>query len=254
MSKDKEAITKHEAPGPLVVPDFLKGEHGGEGFDQMGKADVVLPRLALCQAMSPQRKRTNPNYIDGLADGDLFNSVSGEIYGEKVEIIPLQFAKSRIYFKDLSEGGGILCQSLNGVDGGRISETCEGCPNSKFSQDDLPACTLFYNYPALVVGSHEPVVLSLKSSALKAARQWNSRMKLLGDKPMFAGIYEVKVIATKNDKGDFFTPTISFKRYVTEAEFQLAKNLYEGMKGKHVAADDTGLGEEQTAADAKVPF
>ena len=48
----KDEMVKHQASSALVVPDFLKGEHGGEGFDAMDKADVrpaphsIFPRRA----------------------------------------------------------------------------------------------------------------------------------------------------------------------------------------------------------------
>jgi hypothetical protein len=252
-----DELTKREAPGALVVPEFLKNQHGGEGFDQMDKADLILPRIGICQSMTPQRKKSNLTYIEGLSDGDLFNSVSGQVYGESMEVIPLQFSKSRIYFKDLAQGGGILCQSFNGVDGGTIASTCAACPNSQFGADGLsPACNLFYNYPVLVLPSMELAMLSLKSSALKVAKRWNSRMKLLGDKPMFAGVYEVKIVEQSNQKGTFFSPVISFRRFVQEGEFNLAKELFAGMQGKKITTDETGLNDEAADAmrDENIPF
>lgn len=253
---DKLTKKHEETAGALVVPDFLKGIHSSEGFDAMDKADLILPRIVVCQAMTPQRKRTSPSFIDGLADGDLFNSVSGQIYGESAEVIPLMFSKSRIYFRDLATGGGILCQSFNGVNGGTISPTCEACPNSQFSADGgSPACNLFYNYPVLILPNRELAVLSLKSSSLKIAKRWNSRMKLLGDKPMYAGVYEIRILEQSNQKGTFFSPVINFRRFVDEGEFDFASQTYASLKGKKIATDETDLEHAEDAFDdEKIPF
>lgn len=253
-------LVKQQHPGALVVPDFMKADKGSRaGFEQMDRADVILPRIGICQAMSPQRKRSNPTFIEGLNDGDIFNSVSNKVYGEEVELIPLQMTKSRILFNPLDDGGGIKCQSLNGVDGGQLSpQGCAACPNSRFSEDGTPpACNIFYNYPALVLPDVEPAIFSLKSSGVKVAKRWNARMQLLGDLPMFAGVYKVKVIEQSNSSGTFFSPVITFVRYATEAEFKAAKGLYESFRGKHVTADEADLREDEAdhvADDKDVPF
>jgi hypothetical protein len=241
---------------PLTVPDFLKGETSGEGLEGMSSRDVVLPRLCLCQSLSPQRKESNPLFIDGLKEGQLFNSVSSRIYGRKLEVIPLLFAKARIYFKKMEEGGGIICQSLNGIDGGSICKTCDACPNSKFGSDSskAPACNLFYNYPAIVVETGELIVVSLKSTGLKTGRQWNSRMKMLGGRPAYAGVYEINTIETKNSKGEFFLETVKFSRFVTEAEYNRAKIEFGSIQGKNVVADTTGLDDEKEEVDEDIPF
>ena len=239
--------------GALAVPDHLKDVHSRAGFENVTRDDVVLPRLSICQAMSPQRKKANPNFIEGLSDGDLFNTVSGQVYGTSVMLIPMLFTKSRIYFRSLAEGGGILCQSFNGVDGGAIAPICAACPNSQFEANgQAPACSLFMNYPVVVLPQRELAVLSMKSTGLKVAKQWNSRMKLIGDKPMFAGVYKLVVVEQSSTKGNFFSPTISFNRFVDADEFQFVTELFTNLKGQTIRAHDEGL--DKDAQDDNIPF
>jgi len=254
----KDAIVKQEGAGPLVVPDFLKGETGGEGFGNMDSKDVIIPRLCFTQALTPQKKKSNVNHIEGLTDGDMFNSVSGEIYGnpeKPIQVIPLQFTKSRIFFKDMTDGGGILCQSFNGVDGGSISPLCADCPNSKFDANGgTPACTLFNNYLSVILPQRELIVVSLKSSALKVARQWNARMKMLGNKPMFAGVYEIKLVETKNSKGEYFVPAITLKRFVNQDEFNYAKETFNNLSGKNVQIHQDDEQHTPEGSEEDIPF
>ena len=238
MGKDIEKA----APGPLVVPDFLKGIHGSEGLENARKEDLILPRVSICQSMTPQRKKGNPNYIEGLEEGSWFNNVTNEVYGETIQLIPLVFSKSRIYFKDLTDGGGILCQSFNGVDGGTISKTCDACPNSKFGADgESPACNNFMNFASLL--NKQLVAVSFKSSALKAGRQWVTRMKMF-DKPAYVQVYELKLVPQKNSKGEFFAPVITFKRWVTEPEAKFAQECYQGIKGQAIKVEQDDVNEE----------
>jgi len=249
MSQD---LAKIQPAGPLALPEHLRNVHSAEGFEQMDRQDLILPRVSICQAMTPQRKKTSPNFIDNLADGDLFNTITGEVYGGTVELIPLLFSKSRIYFRSLGEGGGILCRSFNAVDGGVLSPTCAACPNSQFSGDGKPpVCNIFYNYPAVILPKRELAVLSLKSTGLKAARQWNSRMKLLGDKPMYAGVYEVAIVEQTNPKGTFFSPVIRFKRFVSEEEYKFTGAIFETLKGRTIQMHEEGL---EPGADEPAPF
>lgn len=248
-----EEIEKFQS-GPLAVPDFLKGVSGQEGLENATREDMILPRLAVCQAMSPQRKRSNPGFIEGLQDGQLFNTVTKEIYGDGVTIIPIVYSKSRIYFRPITSGGGIQCQSFNGIDGGTIAPTCAECPNSQFgSEGEPPACNVFMNVVAALMPRRELIVLSFKSTELKTARAWVTLMKAR-NKPAFSQVFGVRVIEQSNQKGTFFTRVIDWKRFVDAGEFAYAKAEYESIRGKAIQTDE---GHEQAAdagADEEPPF
>jgi hypothetical protein len=241
-----EALDKVTKPGALVIPEFLKEVKGRDGFDAMTKEDMVLPRLGICQALSPQRQKDKPSYIQGLSEGDMFNTITGQNYGDKIELIPLTFTKSRIYFRALTEGGGILCSSSNGIDGGSLAPTCAECPNSKFgAEGKQPVCTEFFNYPALVASTKEIVIVSLKSSGLKVAKQWNMRMQML-NKPMYVGVYSFSIVPQKSKGGDFYGPgPVRFARFVTEDEYKLTSQLYNDMQHRNIRVDDSDIEVEE---------
>jgi len=239
---------------PLAIPDYLKGVSGREGSENVSSTDIILPRLSICQSTTPQRKLDNSAYIKGLNDGDLFNTVSEENYGRTVEFIPLIFSKSRIYFRDLKEGGGILCQSLNGINGGRLAPVCATCPKSQFTAEKAPECTNFMNFPSLILPHLELLVASFKSTALKSAKQFLSRMDMFCQKvkkPYFASVYELKIMPAKNSKGDFFGPTFTRKRWAEEKEFLVALHHYNELKGKNIQTDEVSAEEVE---GEQVPF
>ena len=66
MSKKQEAsaIEKVEPqPSQLTeIPDWLK-QDAGQGLDHIGSKDVLMPRLALAQGLSPQLNPDKPEYL-----------------------------------------------------------------------------------------------------------------------------------------------------------------------------------------------
>lgn len=220
--------------GPLSVPDFLKEVKGNEGLENVTKNDIVLPRLAICQSGTPQRKRDNPAYIKGLDEGMFFNTVSQQVYGDKVELIPLLKTQSRIFFRDINEGGGILCRSFNGINGGTLCETCMACPKSVGFPSE---CTEFKNITSIVAADGNLIVASFKSTGLAAAKAWLTRMSMM-NKPAYVGVYELSLSSMRNAQGEFYVPKVAFKRFVTEIEFTAAKHEYELLKGKTIQTDE----------------
>src|SRR6267142_3414109 len=247
--------------GPLAaVPDHLKDVHGREGLEQVRKQDLILPRLGISQGNNPQMKRSNPLYIDGLKDGQFFNPVTNEVYGEALQFVALSFAPSRILFRDIEEGGGILCRSFNGVDGGTVAPTCDECGNSKWgAKGETPACTEFMNFPFIILtGAKQLVVSSWKSTALKPARTWLTRMNMLvekHEKPFYSWVSEVRLNPDKNDAGEFYVPTFTLKRWSTAEEFAFAQGQYNAIRGKSIGKVVVEAEQKaREAADEEIPF
>src|SRR6516164_7301360 len=211
MPKKEEELIKVGEVGSIVVPDYLEGDEM-LGFDDMGREDMTLPRLGLCQSMTPQRKKESPGYVQGLEEGDWFNTITGENFGNTVMVTPLLFYKTRIRFFPLDSGGGIRCQSRDfhlGV--GDPGGDCDTCKLATFNAEQKPDCNKFFNYPALAwrpgatPGPQNLLVVSFKSTALKAASAWNSLMQIRR-KSMFTGIYRFTSALQQKDKQSWYTP------------------------------------------------
>lgn len=188
-----------------------------EGFENMDAGDVTQPRLMLAQSMTPQRKEEDEKYIPGLKEGYFFNSVTKKIYGKKVKITPVMFFKQNIYFQDIDDGGGLLCRAVDAKHGeGTPGGECAKCPKMEWKNNEPPECTLYHNYAALVIPEDgKPtldclVIVSMKSTNLKLAKDWNSLMRLRQDErtheqlPMWRGIYELKSESRQENKYSWY--------------------------------------------------
>jgi len=249
MAKKEVARRSDVAPTKRELPEYLQTYVGETGLEELNQQDLVIPRLALCQSMSPQRKKGNALYIEDLEEGQFFNTVTREIYGEgPLDVTPLFVFKSRIFFLPMESGGGIRCLSPDGQhcalnNGGPCTRDTFGADGTK------PDCSILYNYPVVIHGRPlEPLVVSLKSAGVKVAKTWNSMMRLRGG-PVFSGIYRMEAVIDKNKAGqEYYQLSFSNMGRVTPEFFAEALKLYTNLKGRGrtIQADVTGLDEEHS--------
>jgi hypothetical protein len=229
------------------VPDYLRPEIGQQhGMEDVTNEDLLIPRLGLCQALSPQKRKSDSSYIEGLQEGQLFNTVTKEIYGESLEFVMLYFFKNRIKYVPLDDGGGIDCISTNGIDGGRISP--QGCASCRFSQwgngatddengNDAPECTLYHNYMSAIEGV--PLAVSYKSTGIKISKQILANVRITR-LPMYAKKYKVTVVEMQKDKNVWFEKKITPLGFVDQATFNQCEELFNGLKAVSIHIDTTG--------------
>lgn len=194
------------------VPDYLKDVNTADGTEGMTREDMIMPRLALAQKMSHEVDPENAKFIDGLEIGELFNSVTKQIYGEgPLEFVVLKRDVPRyVEFNPLDQGGGIKDMNVPAND-----------PRTQFTRGAdgksvKPIATKFYDFIVMLLPSMEVIGLSFKSTGLKAARLLNTTLAspLLtkdGPKkvPVYARKFMIKSASAENKHG-------KFKVYVAE--------------------------------------
>lgn len=241
MATKKEELAPRRAETAIdtAVPDYLRRSAGAAaaGLENVEQGDITIPRLALCQSMTPQRKKSEASYIDGLTEGQFFNTITGENYGDSVRVVPLFFYKTRILFTPIDDGGGMLCQAQDGMHGvGEPGGECVKCPKAAFGEDKRPECAHFYNYAVLVMSKNRPIGLdslaafSLKSTGIKKAKDWNALIRLKGT-DSYAGVYEISSAEQKNQAGQSWsTPVIKNAGWVSKDEFAIAEACYKSVR------------------------
>jgi len=78
---------KETAVSTDVMDDIFDMAGEGAAFDS---SEMQIPFIRVLQALSPQLNKKKPEYIEGAAQGDLFNTVTGEHWSgeEGVTLIP----------------------------------------------------------------------------------------------------------------------------------------------------------------------
>ena len=225
----------------MITYDRPTGADGGVlGNEGIGRDDILMPRLGLAQKMSPEIDPTSPKRIEGLEFTDLFNSLSRMVYGKG----PLHFVILRrdnprwVEFNPIDQGGGIKDMNVP-----------PGDPRTKFTtgpdgQRVKPVATMFYDFIVLLLNDFDPsaplenvVALSLKSSAIKAAKHLNFLVQQRGRKLICKGVYAIYKIRNAG----WLTADSPLEKMVVE--------MFEAWKDRRVTVDTEGPTREPGADD-----
>lgn len=220
------------------LPAHLRADVGNrEGKEGVGQGDLLIPRLKLAQNLSNEMKKSNENYNPDLEEGNFFNSVTGEIYGENVTIIPLHFFNEYIEFDDnrkpikfYQRGELPPAQDLAMVDGKKPKCTTFKCRMSLILKDD---------------GSVDPIVVSFKYVGKKTpTNKWNY---LISEKnlPAYAYTYNLQSMVVSNDKGEWAGGKFTRGDFTPAALYESAKQYFAALQEAGVKVDVSGIEQEQ---------
>jgi len=226
MAKKDESKELVSTVGVGVVeemPDWMKdmGEdsRGNEGIT---KEDLVIPRLSIIQAISPELDEKDPAYIEGAKNGMMFNTLTKKLYAE-VLIIPIVYEKKYLLWRDRKKGGGF---------GGQYDTEKEA--NAAIMDTEEPdewEATDTPTHLCLVVSDGKPfeIAIPMPKSKAKVSRQFNSTIRLLGG-PRFSRVYKISVVDDKNNAGEKFKNfRVDSAGFPNQELFKLAEKLYEDL-------------------------
>lgn len=218
-----------------VAPDFISG--GGAGFEEVSTKDIQMPMLLIAQAMSPQRKKADPAFIEGLEEGDLFHSVDGRIFGKGPLVFSIVKA-GKARWVEFDE------KTRKIIDG----DVPEGDPRTEFGADgSKPKATKFLDFVIMArdgqnVQRGELMALSFKGMSLRAGKRLNSlafgrQTKSGARADIFAGLYTVKAAQMTNEKGTFGIYTVGNGGWPDGEWYKRAADTFKALRDKNVIVD-----------------
>jgi hypothetical protein len=80
----------------------------GAGMENVTGSDLLVPRLGILQALSPQLNKKKPEFIEGAAIGDIADLGTGENLGTAVQFLPIYFKKVWIEWAPRESGKGLV--------------------------------------------------------------------------------------------------------------------------------------------------
>lgn len=243
------------------MPGYISKEDK-RGTENLGMADLVIPRLEIVQGLSPAVKRGDPGFIQGATAGDLNNSVSRQLYGQKVWLISVDYSIQYLVWRDrkmVEAHNAANPRNKLPTDGGFFGAypTAEEAKERATAEGGEDQCIVVVDTPthlALLLngetGGMEEVMVPMPRTKAKISRQWNTLIKMAGG-PRFSRVYEVATALQKNAKGDFYNFQIVPLAYAPEPAFKRAEALFEALaKGtKTVRMDDRHMGPAETSGD-----
>ena len=223
--KSTGELVKQEQIGALVDqrPDFIEtGDRSGT--EHLTREDIQMPRIGIAQQMSPELDSTSPKFIEGLRIGNMFNNLTGQVYGDG----PLEFSVVRadpprwVEFNPREAGGGVKDPNVAHDD-----------PRTAFGPNgEHPIATKFYDFIVMIHPTRELVALSFKSTGIKVAKQLNGFIAMR-NAPLFAGKYSIVTTMTQNTKGRFAIPVVKNAGWISDKEtYAHAKQTFENVRNK----------------------
>lgn len=222
---EEKAIVKNESNGALVLderPSWLT-EDSMRGSEDVGINDIILPRIDVLQAISPQVKKKDPKYIEGAEQGMVFNTVSNELYGDSLLFVPVMFQREFIVWQDRDSGGGFKGAF-------RTEEEAER-ERRQLENPDLHEVVETHVHFILILrddGRMEEAVMSLAKSKRKVSRKLNTLAQMIpGDR--FGRVYKLSAVEVNGAKGEYWSFDVAPMGYAPKEAWEKGKDTYDAI-------------------------
>lgn len=228
MPAQKKPAASPEPSTGLVLtdnrPDWID-PHSHKGSEDVTAQDITLPRIEVLQALSPQLKKSEPSYIEGSEQGMIFNTISGELYGNEVVIVPILFQRQHIIWQDRKKGGGFAGAFPTELDAAKEVDAMDNPDDYDIVEHHINFCLILHDN-----GDIEEAVLSWAKSKIKVSKSLNALIQMNpGDR--YSRAYRLKSVEASGPKGDYWTYTVQPIGYVTREVFDRAAMIYSAIKG-----------------------
>lgn len=222
-------------------PDYI-ATNAARGAENVGVEDIVIPRLELIQSQSPAVKRNDPKFIKGAELGMLNNSVTRELYGDIVYVVPVYYTKQWLVWRDQKKGGGFAGAYDTQAEAQARADKEGGAKDGWEALDTPQHLCLLMNKET---GRLEEIMISLPRTKAKVSRAWNSMMRMAGS-DTFSRVYKIATAEETNKQGQtYFNYVISPVGFPPEFVYREAEALYKRIASgdRRVVMDTSGLAE-----------
>jgi hypothetical protein len=237
------AVAKTKKADVVEFDPSMFEADAGEGVSNMGQDDLALPFLKILSGLDPLLDE-----LDHAKRGDLYNTVSGQVYKGKdgIRVIPCAYQRRYIQWAPRGSGSGAPTA---------IYETQQECPKVQRSKDDNKDYVVggdgeyieeTHQHFVLILnedGSVETALIAMKSTALKKSRKWNSMMSSITMQgkngpftpPRYSQVYLMKTVQEENSKGSWHNWEMTREGPVSDgAVYSRAKDFYNSINSGDV--------------------
>lgn len=228
-----KAVTSPK-PTPAVkrdenLPAYIKQGGPARGNENVGTSDLVIPRLEIVQALSPCLKKNDAAFIEGAEVGDVFNTITRELYkyDTGVLVIPITYKKEYLVWKDRKEGGGFR-GSFDSIDEANARIAGERDAESLQAMETGQQLVLVVDEDGSTDESKMAMV-SMSRTKLKVSKNWNSLIRLNGG-DRFSRVYRLITADEQNSNGDDYKNfSVMAAGFPEEDAYHQAEALYQSV-------------------------
>lgn len=216
MSKNELKVNETE----MAVPDYIK-QNMSRGSENVSSEDLLLPRIEVLQALSPQLNKRNAEYIEGAEVGMLINTLTGELYGNEIRVTPVHFATRYLVWVDRQK-------DANGGLRGVFDTETEAAAFIAMQDDKNKLESVRTAEHMVLLDDGSVAVISMSKSKQKVSRKWNSLVRLNGG-DRFSRSYTLFSVEDKSPKGEFMNVDIKNAGFPSREVYEAAEAMYESI-------------------------
>jgi hypothetical protein len=209
--------TAVQKKGETAIANYDYGDDAEAGFENVGQEDIVLPRLSILQALSPQVN--GDEAIEGAKAGMLHINVNDQLYDGKEGIEFIGCYRQHVFTEWVprKRGGGFV--GSHAPDSEIVKKAKEGSTkfgkyNTDYSTNDegeYKGNDLVETYELYGIVLTEdgpiPLVFPFTSTKIKKYRDWMTGLRIFRPKqkiPMFAHRVRLTTVSQEHAAGKSF--------------------------------------------------
>ena len=235
---------------------------GGVGLENVTAKDLMIPRLSILQALSPQLQKSKPEFIEGAQQADFCDTGTGEIFRDEITVIPCFFARVFLEWAPRATGKGLV--KNHGTDDSILDQ----CTPDDKGRQCLPngnyiAETATFYCLNLSAGGRRSFI-PMASTQLRAARRWMTLItaekirRANGTEftpPIFYRAWSATPVEQSNAEGTWYGWKFEASTSLPEMEdgaslLAEAKDFYEQVRSGQVTGDVASMVGEDAAVNA----
>lgn len=101
------SLTKAQKAELQATNDLFSGVEN-TGLENVNSDDLLIPRITILQALSPQLKKSKPEYIPDAEEGDICEVAMGTIIPSPMIFLPVYYKKQWLEWAPRSTGQGLV--------------------------------------------------------------------------------------------------------------------------------------------------
>ena len=221
-----EVTKKAKSEISTNVIDF--STHAGVGFENVSAQEMAIPFLKIASSQTPEIKKSNAKFVEGLEQGDIFNSVTKDFY-KSILVVPCAFRVRCVEWSPLGEWTGAPVKIYKPEDCPPLERGADGEDHYKINGAISPTYIVrTAEYFVLRLnndGSYERCQIIMQKTQYKKSRYWNTMMMnqkiksksgSLATLPMFANVYKMEGVQEQNKKNDWWGWKITLANSVND--------------------------------------
>lgn len=252
-----KSVAKKDENKSGVPAEFMNDleQDAGLGARDATTDDMIIPFIKLAQALSPEVNKREAEYIQGLEQGDFFNSATQELWkgDEGFYFIPVTYQRKYLEWTPRSQGGGFQGEHEASIMNEATWDDDDFVYKLKNGNHVEPTATWYVLVVDTKTGDSQQAVIALSKSQLKKSRQLMTKLKSITLKgksgrfnpPIFYNLVHATSVPESNDQGSWFGWSLKLDGnvfQVTDGEelYHSAKNFLEAVNtGQVKAAEPT---------------